>query len=104
MDRRALWKKMNPMKARAHKLLGHAVANGLVLKKPCYVCDCKNVHAHHWNYSHPLKVIWMCAKHHKETHFWLNILYPNSKEDKQSNILAINRVTTLYHSHRLVDA
>ena len=104
MDARSLWKKRNPEKARAQKLLGHAIADGIVLKKVCHVCDCPKVHGHHWSYAKPLEVMWLCPKHHKETHFWLNILYPNDKQDKQCNILAINRVTTMYHLHRLTYA
>ena len=35
---------------------------------PCQVCHKKKVEAHHYDYQKPLKVIFLCQKHHKELH------------------------------------
>jgi hypothetical protein len=37
--------------------------------RPCEVCGgFERVHAHHENYDEPLKVRWLCPKHHSERH------------------------------------
>jgi ribosomal protein S27AE len=41
---------------------------GLINKEPCEVCGNKEVHAHHDDYSKPLKIRWLCKKHHLEIH------------------------------------
>ena len=37
-------------------------------KLPCIICGELNVEAHHAHYDLPLDVIWLCTKHHKQTH------------------------------------
>jgi len=37
-------------------------------KGVCEVCGCKEVHAHHDDYSKPLDVRWLCSPHHIEWH------------------------------------
>jgi len=45
------------------------LARGKLEKMPCERCGSSvNVHAHHDDYSRPLDVMWLCAKHHKERH------------------------------------
>jgi hypothetical protein len=39
-----------------------------VRKNPCVVCKNPISHAHHEDYSKPLKVIWLCPFHHKQQH------------------------------------
>jgi len=63
------WEIRNKSKKAANVLLGLAVARGDVIKHPCFVCGSTyRIHGHHPNYDFPLDVIWLCPKHHKETH------------------------------------
>lgn len=62
------YKKKNPIKYKARKLLNCAVISGKVEKFPCEVCGCLKVHGHHENYEKPLDVRWLCPKHHKKFH------------------------------------
>lgn len=58
----------NPIKRGAHIITGNAIRDGILIKKPCEICGCTTVHAHHDDYAYPLSVRWLCAKHHKEWH------------------------------------
>lgn len=64
------WRAANPEKYKAQTALGNAVRAGKIKKKPCQHRGCKEtkVHAHHDDYSKPLKVRWLCAKHHHRGH------------------------------------
>lgn len=60
-------KRMNkkfPDKLKARAKLAYAVKTGQITKKPCEVCGATKVHGHHPDYSKPLEVQWLCAKHH----------------------------------------
>lgn len=59
------WRKNNPQKVKAHRLVFVALRNKTLKKKDCF-CGKTKVEAHHENYSKPLKVKWLCKKHHKE--------------------------------------
>ena len=53
--------------------LGHKYAHLQVCRKlkklPCQVCGTtKHIHGHHEDYSKPLDVMWLCAKHHAQLH------------------------------------
>ena len=48
--------------------LNRAVKRGIVLKKPCEICQKSPADAHHSDYSKPLEVIWLCRRHHKAWH------------------------------------
>lgn len=70
------WKKeyrKNPealAKHKARQILGDAVRSGRIARGPCEVPGCKDTktEGHHDDYSRPLDVRWLCAKHHKEIH------------------------------------
>jgi hypothetical protein len=62
------WMKLNPEKARAHRILNYALARGVISKEPCFICGAEKVHGHHRDYSKPLEVIWLCHRHHMEEH------------------------------------
>src|SRR3990167_2633842 len=73
LDNRTLeyrkWREKNPEKYEAHKKLNIAVKKGIILKQNCQKCGInKFVHAHHEDYSKPLKIVWLCALHHKKRH------------------------------------
>lgn len=61
------WKKQFPERRKAHEILGNAVRDGKVVPQVCFICGNK-AEAHHPDYSRPLDVVWLCSKHHKETH------------------------------------
>jgi predicted ABC-class ATPase len=52
-------------KYKARQIAGNAVRNGRLIKKPCSVKGCNNKsQMHHDDYSKPLKITWLCRKHH----------------------------------------
>lgn len=53
---------------RAHKVVGNAVKDGRLVKKPCECCGDEKAEAHHDDYSKPLDVRWLCRKCHKKHH------------------------------------
>lgn len=54
---------------KARNSVNNAVRDGRLKRQPCSVCGAKlRIHAHHDDYSKPLDVIWLCAKHHAELH------------------------------------
>jgi hypothetical protein len=62
-----IWNEQNPEAYKAHYLVSNAIRDGRLEKLPCVVCGDSNSHAHHDDYSKPLEVRWLCAKHHKST-------------------------------------
>jgi hypothetical protein len=61
------WRNENVEKVVAHEKLNYAIRKGIVVKKPCW-CGNEKSQAHHEDYSKPLDVVWLCAKHHKQRH------------------------------------
>ncbi len=57
-----------PEKRKAHYIMGNAIRDGELTRKPCEVCGSLNSQGHHEDYSKPLDVIWYCPKHHAERH------------------------------------
>jgi len=56
-------------KVRARTAVARAIKNGRLEKNPCLICgNAKRPHAHHEDYSSPLKITWLCAKCHKFIH------------------------------------
>lgn len=47
--------------------------SGILIPKPCMICGCLEVQAHHISYSDPLKVLWFCKEHHRHWHYLLKI-------------------------------
>ena len=59
----------NPIKTKAHGIVGYAIKQGFLLREPCAECGkTGGVHAHHDDYSKPLEVRWLCAAHHSQWH------------------------------------
>ena len=46
-----------------------AIRRGELRRKPCEVCGNRKSHGHHDDYSKPLTVRWLCAKHHQQHHY-----------------------------------
>lgn len=66
--RQANWRRANPEKYLAHVAVGAALSRGELTKGCCEVCGSSAVDAHHDDYSQPLKVRWLCRRHHTRLH------------------------------------
>lgn len=53
---------------RARTIYTAARQKGEIKKEPCEKCGDPNSQGHHENYLEPLKVRWLCSKHHGEEH------------------------------------
>lgn len=63
------FRRKNPEKYAAHSAVGSAIKAGKLKKQPCRKCgDSSMVHAHHYDYSKPLDVVWLCPACHSELH------------------------------------
>lgn len=56
----------NPGRARARNAVANALRDGRLIRLPCEECGNKRSQAHHRDYRSPLKVRWLCFKHHRE--------------------------------------
>jgi len=57
-----------------------AIKANLIKKLPCKICGDKNSEGHHENLiDFPLKVVWLCAKHHQKIHRKNKIIKGKSK-------------------------
>jgi hypothetical protein len=52
----------------ARNAINNALRDGRIEKMPCLICGDEKVEGHHPDYSRPLDVVWLCNKHHRETH------------------------------------
>lgn len=57
-----------PERYKAYSMVNYAVRSGSLKKTACVCCGESKVTAHHVAYDLPLDVVWLCQKHHKETH------------------------------------
>jgi hypothetical protein len=59
----------HPEKKRAREIVSNAIQNKKIKKYPCEICgQTEKIQAHHEDYTKPLEIIWLCAKHHNEYH------------------------------------
>ena len=61
------WIERNVLKRKAHHAVSNAIRDGRMKRKPCRICG-EKAHAHHDDYTKPLKVLWFCPQHHKDHH------------------------------------
>lgn len=54
--------------ANAHTQTHNAIARGIIAKQVCEICGAEKAEAHHDDYNKPLKVRWLCKRHHAEWH------------------------------------
>lgn len=78
------WRRQNPEKYRAHVALNNAVRDGIVIKpSECERCGgTRGIHGHHYDYSKPLDVEWLCAACH-------HIGHAHARESRGSPGLAV---------------
>jgi hypothetical protein len=62
------WRERNPTAYKAHTALNNAIRDGKLMRQRCQICGDENSHAHHHDYTKPLDVEWLCAKHHHRKH------------------------------------
>jgi hypothetical protein len=60
------YRQEHPEIYKAQTAVGNAIRDKRLFKEPCCICGNLKVHAHHEDYKQPLKVIWVCALHHRE--------------------------------------
>jgi len=66
------WQNVNKLKRASHIILGNGIRDGKIKKGVCQICGTsKNIQAHHYDYTKPLSVIWLCTEHHAKIHWWL---------------------------------
>ena len=69
----------NRIKRLAKDIVNNAIKAEKLKKRSCKICGIKKVEGHHKNYNKPLKVIWLCKKHHKEIHKSFNTPTPTER-------------------------
>lgn len=62
------YRERNRLKYQARNILNNALRDGMIVPMDCEVCGSKRSEAHHPDYSRPLKVRWLCKRHHSELH------------------------------------
>lgn len=65
------WKRYvinNPIKQKARNIVSNAIKYGTIIPKKCEICGNPISQAHHTDYRKPLKVVWLCHKHHRQSH------------------------------------
>jgi hypothetical protein len=74
----------------AHGMVSWAVEKGVLIRKSCEICGSEtNVHAHHDDYSEPLKIRWLCHNHHFEYH-------KNERQKKATNSKPVEQQNNFY--------
>ena len=61
-------KKFDPYKNAARSILRYEVKMGRINAEPCEVCGYEVTDGHHYDYSKPLDVKWLCRQHHMVLH------------------------------------
>lgn len=62
------YKQDNQPKIKAHATINNAIQAGRLVRQPCEICNKPNAEAHHDDYTQPLRVRWLCHKHHVQHH------------------------------------
>ena len=64
------WQKNNPEKVKAREKVNNAIRSGKIIKPiNCSKCNRETrLSGHHFDYSKPLEVIWLCGSCHKKIH------------------------------------
>lgn len=61
-------RKLHSKKYKVHYQVSNAIRDGRLVRLPCEVCGDTKSQGHHPDYRSPLKVKWLCRKHHLEIH------------------------------------
>jgi ribosomal protein S27AE len=63
-----MYNKPLELELNARKIASAAIRRGELIPRPCIECGDPNVIAHHDDYNEPLRVTWLCRKHHIAEH------------------------------------
>lgn len=69
-DKRLDYREKNPLKHYAREVIAMLLRKKTITRKPCERCG-ENGQAHHEDYTKPLQVLWLCARHHQQRHSYL---------------------------------
>src|SRR5947209_7973669 len=60
----------HPEKHGCRRRFEYAVKTGKLTPQPCFVCGCSaaQTEGHHWDYTKPFDVFWLCRQHHIDVH------------------------------------
>lgn len=58
----------NQIRKKATSIVRSLIKSGKLQRKPCLVCGNTSAEGHHFDYSMPDKVVWLCDGHHKAAH------------------------------------
>ena len=64
----AKWREANPLARWAHVAVASALRRKLITRQVSEVCGDPETDSHHDDYLQPLKVRWLCRRHHKAEH------------------------------------
>lgn len=82
--RQADWRRANLSKYMAHLAVRRALVSGSLEKQRCEVCGHDAVDAHHDRYDEPLKVRWLCRRHHVRLHQGGEDMFPLSRPSRRA--------------------
>ena len=60
--------KEGKLRERAYGKVKHAIYMGRIKRLMCVICGKNATDAHHEDYNKPLKIIWLCRRHHSLLH------------------------------------
>ncbi len=55
------------VRIKCREILNHAIRDKKIQREQCMICG-KNAEAYHPDYTKPLRVEWLCFKHHRQAH------------------------------------
>lgn len=94
MDKMKKYRMNNPEKISARKAVFIGLRNKTIIKQRCF-CGNKKSEAHHENYNIPLKITWLCKKHH--------ILADKERIRKNQKLLTVKFLQQKVTSDRLTN-
>ena len=57
------------LRVKARAITNSAIRSGKLKRKPCQKCGAtRGVQVHHLDYTKPLKIRWLCTRHHGQAH------------------------------------
>jgi hypothetical protein len=74
-------KRPSRIKEAAYYQVARAKRDGQLALKPCEICGAKPAECHHIDHSDQLRVMWLCHKHHMQTHSQFGKPAPDWFED-----------------------
>jgi len=75
--------KNHDLMKQAHREVTNALNNGLLTRQACALCGSVTTQAHHYDYSKPLDVKWLCNHHHGLVHSWEGFSPRTKSADKE---------------------